>query len=80
MFPTLGADWPADLFRTENFMFLCIFGAGAVIAIAAIVSGAWISVERSRRNTALKRDLVARGYSADEIERIVAAKSGSDKQ
>ncbi len=66
----LAVNWE-NLFQTENVMFISVFGAGGVVAIIAILAGTWNSNHKHQHNTRLKRDLVARGYSADEIERIL---------
>jgi hypothetical protein len=43
------------------------------IPIVAIVCGTWYKFERMRSADALKRKLVERGMSAEEIERVVKA-------
>ena len=66
----LAVNWE-NLFQPENIMFISVFGAGGVVAIIAILAGTWHNVNKHNYNTRLKRDLVARGYSAEEIERIL---------
>lgn len=44
------------------------------IPIVAIVGGIWASIEKTRANSQLKRDMIARGMSAAEIERVLSAK------
>jgi hypothetical protein len=60
-----------------------------IVMIVMIFFTAWLlgtTVEEirkyacHRKDVELKRDMVDRGLSADEIERIVAAKTGADKQ
>ena len=46
---------------------------GCAIPIAAIVCIAWCKVAKSTSENDLKRRMVERGMSADEIERVLAA-------
>lgn len=53
---------------------------GPVIAVTAIVSGAWMRVRRTEAQVhiaeieaGLKQQMIERGMSADEIERVLAA-------
>ena len=47
---------------------------GCGIPIVAIIGMAWCRVARVTSENELKRALAERGMSADEIERVVAAK------
>lgn len=49
----------------------CVFGC--LIPIAGIIASFWYKAQKVRSENALKRTLVDRGFSADEIERILAA-------
>ncbi len=51
---------------------------GCLIPIAGSIAMAWRSIEKTKSENALKRSLVERGMSADEIERILAAKGPSE--
>ena len=63
---------------------------GQILGMIAIVSGAvyliidtiakhWGRVRRVEAEAALKRDLLAAGKSADEIERVVRASTGKSR-
>ncbi len=52
---------------------------GCMIPIVAIVTGIWQSVEKTRSNNALKRAMLDRGMSADDIERVMAAGEADDE-
>ena len=63
---------------------------GQILGFVAIVSGAiylsieavaksWSRVRRAESEAALKRDLVAAGKSAEEIEQVVQATAGKRK-
>ncbi len=58
-----------------NFWFL-LFGMIAVIAIAE----AWQKVRRGEQETELKRDMLQRGLSVEEMERVLRAGSGKHKE
>lgn len=53
---------------------------GCLIPISAIIVGGWVGVARQRENAALKRRMIDRGMSADEIERILQAGRGKDDE
>jgi CRP-like cAMP-binding protein len=50
--------------------------AGLLISLSAIVGGYWYGARRAEYETALKRELVAAGLSAEDIERIVNVTTG----
>ena len=45
---------------------------GCLIPITAIVGGFWYRAQKVRFENELKRTMVERGMSADEIERVIA--------
>ena len=60
---------------------------GPLIAITAVVSAAWARVRRVEAQAhivemeaALKQQMIERGMSAEEIERVLAAGSSAGKQ
>jgi hypothetical protein len=52
---------------------LAAMGAGTLIAISAIIAGAWQKVHANRARYALTQQMVERGMTADEIALIVAS-------
>ena len=50
---------------------------GCAIPLVAIISFAWYKVANATSENELKRRMVERGMSADEIERVLAAKTRS---
>ena len=44
------------------------------IPIVGIIAGCWVAVEKARSEHDLKRRMVERGMSVEEIERVMAAK------
>ena len=59
------------VWTTEKVLFVGVFS----VPIVAILAGTWHHIEKTRSDNNLKRDMVKRGMSADEIERVLAAKS-----
>jgi hypothetical protein len=48
---------------------------GTVVAVVAIIATHWRHVRQAEADTALKQDLLQRGMSVEEIERVVRASS-----
>ncbi len=46
---------------------------GCLTAIAAVLGVVWYQIEKVKSNNELKRSLVERGMSVEEIERIMAS-------
>jgi hypothetical protein len=44
------------------------------VPVAIVFIACWMHVERRKSDNALKRRMVERGMSAEEIERVIAAK------
>ena len=51
--------------------------AGAIIAVTAVIAVQWRKVRQADFDASLKNDMLNRGMSADEIERVVKASSRS---
>jgi signal transduction histidine kinase len=54
-----------------------VFGTILLVIVAGIIAGTVNSMHKHRLDDALKRELVDRGMSAEEIERIVRVRSGT---
>jgi len=53
--------------------------AGAfAIPLAAIIGGTWYKLEKAKSDNRLKQRMVERGMSAEEIERVLAAKGAKE--
>ncbi len=52
---------------------------GCLIPIVSVISSYWYKAQKVRSEHELKRKLVDRGLSADEIERIMAAQAGEPR-
>lgn len=64
----------SELFKMPNIAIVM----GCMIPIASIIAMAWRGIEKTKSDNALKRSLVERGLSTDEIERIVSAGQNKD--
>ena len=64
--------WPSDAF--------VFWAAIAAICIVPSVLFYMRSVKQDQLEADLKRDMIARGMSAEEIERVLAAKSGGSEE
>jgi hypothetical protein len=52
---------------------------GCLIPIGGIVAFYWYKVQKARSDNELKRTMIDRGLSADEIERILAAQAAEPR-
>lgn len=62
----------------HNALFLSL-AAGVLIVLGTTLSGCWVRVRKATLEADLKRDMIERGMSADEICRVIQARSGSCK-
>ena len=64
-----------DLFAKEPALLIPIvmFVGGFLVAITAIVAHHWRAIRRTELEVALKQDMLRRGLSVDEIERVLRA-------
>lgn len=53
-----------------------VFGAPLVWGVVHSLSSNWRQVKVTEQQVALKREMIERGYSADEIVRVLAAGEG----
>ncbi len=64
-----------DLFAKDPALLIPIvlFLGGALVGIVAILAHQWRAIRRTELETALKQDMLRRGLSVDEIERVLRA-------
>ncbi len=71
----------ADSFWHEFFsnhdiaFFACLFGTLVLIVAVPFIASAWRQVAKDRSDADLKRSMIERGMSVEEIERVLRAKS-----
>jgi hypothetical protein len=88
LLPLAQADTWSDSFfgleGDERFVVLLVVigcGTGLLISLGGFIGGVWCSVRQKQIEADLKRDMLDRGMSADEIEQIIEAapKEGVDR-
>ncbi len=64
-----------DLFAKDPALLIPIvlFAGGALVGITAILAHQWRAIRRTELETALKQDMLRRGLSVEEIERVLRA-------
>ena len=65
----------AEIFWNQNT--IAVVGVFAV-PIVSVVATFWYKVEQTRSDNDLKRSMVERGMSAEEIERVISCKAHKD--
>ena len=65
-----------ELFRHDDIAFFgCLFGTLVLLVAVPVIASAWRQVAKGRSDADLKRSMIERGMSVEEIERVLAAKS-----
>jgi hypothetical protein len=59
---------------------LVLFGGLILVSLVVVIGAIWHQFRKSDIEGFLKRDMIARGMSADEIERVLAARIGPPKR
>lgn len=79
--PLLFADGITSILEkpSDNLIMLLMMGGLVLVAVIALIGGIWHSFRKTEIEGCLKRDMIERGMSADEIERVLAAKMGPPK-
>lgn len=75
MLELASVNWEA-IFTPGNMPLIAVFGMITIVSVSGVIGGTWQKVKQHEKDVQLKRDLIAAGYSAEEIERIVRAKPG----
>jgi hypothetical protein len=57
----------------ETVVPFMVFASGALVGIVAIVAHQWRAIRRTELEMALKQDMLKRGLSVEEIERVLRA-------
>ncbi len=63
-----------NLFQEDIIVPLALFGLMGVALVVVLITQTWRAVATHRADVELKRDMVARGMSVQEIERVLAAR------
>jgi len=65
-----------EFFRNHDIAFFgCLFGMVVLVVAVPVIASAWRQVAKDRADADLKRSMIERGMSVEEIERVLRAKS-----
>lgn len=64
-----------DRFNNGELLFLFILVSGLVCAVLGIVAGTWLKARQLEIDAALKKEMLSRGMSAEEIQAVIEAGS-----
>lgn len=70
-------EWLTSLDRGVIVVGLLV-GAGVILAVTAIVAGAWQRIRQSAERARLVREMLERGMSAEQIARVLLASQLAD--
>jgi hypothetical protein len=62
----------------QNAVFLSMAG-GVLIVAVTVVPAYWYKARKAALETDLKREMIERGMTADDICRVIEARPGSDR-
>ena len=77
--PLVSPSW-LDRFSGKDLILLAPLTLGLVVVLLAFSFTLIDKIHRRNADTTLKREMIDRGMSADEIERVLAAKSSDGKK
>jgi hypothetical protein len=64
-----------DRLNSGELMFLFILSGGFICALSGIVAGAWLKNRQLEIDANLKKDMLSRGMSSEEIRAVIEAGS-----
>lgn len=69
-----------EIVNSHNFIFVFMFATAIIVALPAMIGAFWVQARANDNKThlaeaelALKQDMIKRGMSAEEIERVLKA-------
>ncbi len=68
-------DWNSLLQQGPGLPIMVVFTLMAIVAVAAIFAPQWRRVRLGEADARLKRQMIERGYSAEEIKTILDSRS-----
>jgi hypothetical protein len=77
----MSAIFASDLWTTlanpsQGLVTLVLIAAFLLFLVVCVGGAYWVTARRMDHEAALKRDMLDRGMSPDEIERVIAARLG----
>ena len=80
LFPLAEIDWNVLLQgQPELLPLLAMFGTVTAVALTAIIATQWRKAQRANNESRLKERMIERGFTADEIERVINAGADRDR-
>ena len=70
-----GSFWQTLFSNPDTAGIVCMFGMIVLCVAIPVITSAWVRVARTHADADLKRSMIERGMSVEEIERVLAAKS-----
>ena len=58
----------------------CLFGGPVVYFVVNSIATNWRKARVAEQNAVLKRDMIEKGFTADEIVRVIAAGTGDGRK
>lgn len=62
-----------DLLSDDNFVGVLICGIVGLVAITAIIAWQWRRIRVTEAEVALKSQMIAQGYTAEQVEKVLSA-------
>ena len=78
MFGSLAASesvWQTLFRNPDTAGIVCVFGMIVLCVAIPVIASTWRQAAKDRVDADLKRSMIERGMSVEEIERVLAAKS-----
>ena len=69
------SHWRSFFGNQNTAAVFCVFGVIALVVAVSVITSAWRHVAKDRADADLKRSMIERGMSVEEIERVLRAKS-----
>jgi hypothetical protein len=67
------ADWIRRLLDPDTLVLVLIFGGGMVVGLVGIIAHHWRRLRQTEIETEMKREMLNRGMSAEDVERVIKA-------
>jgi hypothetical protein len=68
--------WPTLANPSQGFIVLVLVVAFLLFVVVSMAGGYWFKLRKTEIEASLKREMIAQGMSAEEIERVLAARVG----
>ena len=77
--PLAEIDWNAVLTGEPGFAVIVMIVVLGLVGLAAIIAPQWRKVQQAHHEARLKERMIERGFTADEIIRVINAGPGRDR-